>query len=67
MAKTVKATMPGMIDIQNSDLSVEVWEDDQKLGTLKLSKGSVDFSLGRKSRSVSWEQLRDFIFEKGWK
>jgi hypothetical protein len=44
MAKhEVKLTTDGKIEVSNADFAFEVHEDGEKLGTLKVSKGSVDW------------------------
>lgn len=39
----VNLSTHGDIDVTNSDFEFEVFEDDLKLGTLKVSRGSVDW------------------------
>lgn len=43
----------------NSDLYFDVYSDGQKLGTMSLSKGSIDwFPKGKqKSKRITWERF----------
>jgi hypothetical protein len=45
--------------VLNSDVTFDVWKDDEKLGELRVSKGSVDWRGGKKKKGVrkTWEQF----------
>ncbi len=45
--------------VLNSDVSFDVWRDDEKLGELRVSKGSIDWRGGNKKKVVrkTWEQF----------
>ena len=58
MAHNVRFTMPAR-ELGKTDVVFEVWKDDEKFGTLKVSKGSLvwfprDTSKGRK---IGWTQF----------
>jgi hypothetical protein len=64
MAHHVQFTIP-FRELGKSDVVFEVWEDDEKLGRLEVSKGSLvwyprDASYGHKMR---WSQLDDLMRE----
>jgi hypothetical protein len=45
--------------IQNADLTFRVWSDDEVLGTLALSKGTIDWWPGKAKKPIrlGWEQF----------
>lgn len=49
--------------IQNADLTFKVWSDDDLLGTLALSKGTLDWwpSNARTPISLEWERFADLM------
>lgn len=52
--------------VLHSDVRFAVYGDDQKLGDLTISKGTIDWRPARKRsvRSLTWEQFARLI-EKG--
>ena len=50
-------------DIQNADVSVSVWSDDELLGELRISRGSLDWRPGRHQSawSMEWERFDEVI------
>jgi hypothetical protein len=45
--------------VVNSDVEVEVWSDNAKLGELHLSKGTIDWRPAHTAREIrlSWEKF----------
>jgi hypothetical protein len=45
--------------VLNSDVTFDVWAGDEKLGELRVSKGSVDWRGGKRKKTVrkTWEQF----------
>jgi hypothetical protein len=57
------------IEIENVDASFPVWSDDDFLGRLRVSKGSVDWqpAHGQMVYRLSWERFADLMVDKGRK
>ena len=47
------------ITVLNTDITVEVREDGEKLGTLHISRGSIDWKprFGQRARKMRWGQF----------
>lgn len=62
---TVHPSRP--LEVVNADLIVEVTSDDEKLGQLQVSRGTVDWvPRGHRSPiSLSWEQFDQLMREQG--
>jgi hypothetical protein len=59
-AHRVSLKIPSQIDVQNTDIELEVHSDEKKLGTLKISKGSIDWLPANHSVNhvaMSWEDF----------
>lgn len=58
----VQITIPAKL-LKNTDATVEVWSDGEKLGELKISKGTVDWRGGnRKSwKRIRWEKFAEAL------
>jgi hypothetical protein len=56
-------------DVVNTDVTITVWSDDEVLGHLLISKGSVDWrpGLARTTYSVDWERFSALLIEHGTK
>jgi len=54
-------------DIQNTDVVVNVWSDDELLGELRVSRGSIDWRPGRRQYtwSMEWERFDGLMQEHG--
>ena len=48
-------------DIQNADVVINVWSDDELLGELRVSRGSIDWRPGRHHTvfTMEWERFDD--------
>ena len=55
------------ITIVNTDIEVEVRADGRRLGTLKISRGSIDWITSPKQipRRFSWERFAELAEEHG--
>ena len=61
---TVQLRIPRQIEVQNTDIEVDVYSNDSKLGTLKISKGSIDWTpSGNHVNHVvmPWEDFADLM------
>lgn len=49
--------------LKNVDTTITVWSDDEKLGELRISRGTVDWKRGgkKKVKSISWERLAELL------
>jgi hypothetical protein len=47
------------ITVMNTDIEIEVREDNEKLGTLHISRGSIDWKprFGHTARRMRWSQF----------
>jgi hypothetical protein len=66
----VKLNTTDNIDVGNTDFCFAVFMDGSKLGTLKISRGAVDWLPTGRSTShyaLSWEELNDLMTEQGHK
>ena len=54
-------------DIQSTDLQVCVWSDDELLGELRISRGTIDWRPGRHSQPLvmEWERFDELMREHG--
>ena len=45
--------------VLHSDVWFEVWRDDEKLGELRVSKGTIDWRPGKRHTTIrkTWEQF----------
>lgn len=55
------------LEVVNADLVIEVRSDDDKLGELRLSKGSIDWVPSHHQTAISlpWEQFDRIMREVG--
>ena len=46
-------------DIQNADVVVNVWSDDERLGELRISRGTIDWRPGHHQAifTMEWERF----------
>jgi hypothetical protein len=54
--------------VNNTDVEVSVWSDGNKLGSLKISKGTIDWMPSPNSKThfkMSWERFDEVMKEKG--
>jgi hypothetical protein len=57
MAKhQINLRIPKPIEVVNRDIEVVVYEDDRRLGRLRISRGSIDWTpaSGKNARHMSW-------------
>jgi CRISPR/Cas system-associated protein Csm6 len=49
--------------LKNVDTTIAVWSDDEKLGEMRISRGSLDWRSARKktAKSISWERLAELL------
>lgn len=54
-------------DIQNTDVTIHVWSDDELLGELRISRGSIDWRPGRRQHvwSMEWERFDEAMQANG--
>lgn len=54
-------------DIQGTDVTVSVWSDEELLGELRVSRGSIDWRPGRHSQPfvMEWERFDELMREHG--
>jgi len=45
--------------LKNVDTTISVWSDGEKLGELRVSRGTLDWKSARRktAKSISWERL----------
>lgn len=45
--------------VKNADTTIEIWSGSRKLGTMQISKGSLDWlpAGAQKRRRITWENL----------
>jgi hypothetical protein len=66
MNHKIRLTMPS-IEIQNSNIEIEVRQDNEKLGTVTLSKGSTDWrpknaKAGKQGGTqLSWQRFAELM------
>lgn len=62
----VKLTLP-TFELGKADLVIEIKSDDVKLGTLKISKGTIDYYPNNHQYGISleWEQFDRIMRENG--
>jgi hypothetical protein len=55
------------ITVVNTDIEIEVRADGRRLGTLKISRGSIDWTTSPKHipRRLSWERFAELAEEHG--
>jgi hypothetical protein len=49
--------------LKNVDATIVVWSDDEKLGEIRVSRGTLDWKSARKKsvKSFSWERLATIL------
>jgi hypothetical protein len=54
-------------DIQNADVTVSVWSDDELLGDLLISRGTIDWRPGHHQTifSMEWERFDEVMRSSG--
>jgi len=54
-------------DIENTDVTINVWSDEELLGELRISRGSIDWRPGRHHYiwSMEWERFDDIMRTSG--
>lgn len=54
-------------DIQSTDMVVSVWSDEELLGELRVSRGTIDWRPGRHSQPLvmEWERFDELMREHG--
>jgi hypothetical protein len=62
---TVHPSKP--LEVGSGDLVIEISSDDQKLGELRISRGSIDWAPRNhaQARWLEWEQFDAFMQEHG--
>lgn len=56
--------IPQAIEVQHTDIELEVHSDGAKLGTLKISKGTVDWLPARNKvnyHQMTWERFAEIM------
>jgi hypothetical protein len=59
--------VPQVVNVLHKDVKLRVWEDDELLGTLRISKGSIDWIPKKKhyARRLSWAKFDALMEEFG--
>lgn len=54
-------------EIYNTDVRIEVWSDDEKLGELRVSRGTIDWAPRRHQTpfSLTWEKFDEVMRHYG--
>jgi hypothetical protein len=62
----IKLRIPKAIEVLNKDVEVIVYEDERKLGRLRISKGSIDWTpaSGKNARHMRWSAFAQ-LMEQG--
>ena len=60
----IRMSLPRSVVI-NTDVEIEVWSDDVKLGELHVSKGTIDWRPGHSPREIRlpWEKFARLMEE----
>jgi hypothetical protein len=63
----VELEVPQVVTVLHRDVTLRVWEDDELLGTLRLSKGSIDWRprAARYVRRMSWSKFDKVMEAQG--
>jgi hypothetical protein len=63
----VDLKVPQQIWIENTDIDVRVWSDEQLLGQVHISKGSIDWrpTRARQRYQLTWEAFDRLMTEHG--
>ena len=68
MAKhEIDLEVPQVVAVMHKDVTLRVWEDEELLGTLRISKGSIDWR-PRKAhyvRRMSWSKFDRTMEQRG--
>jgi len=50
-------------DIQNTDVAITIWSDDELLGEMRVSRGSLDWRPGhhQSAWSLEWERFDELM------
>lgn len=53
--------------IKNADTTIEIWSNNEKLGELRISRGTLDWVPrgGKRPRRVAWEDLAAMLEDPG--
>jgi hypothetical protein len=54
-------------DIQNTDVTVSIWSDDELLGDVRISRGSIDWRPGHHQTvwTMEWERFDEVMRSNG--
>jgi hypothetical protein len=65
----VKVKLPSRVEVLSKDLEVEVRSNGRLVGTLKISKGSLDWrdAADQYSRVLRWQKFADIAVREGKK
>jgi hypothetical protein len=63
----VKVKLPKRVEVLSKDLEVEVRSNGRLVGTLKISKGSLDWrdAADRYSRVLRWQKFAELAVQEG--
>jgi hypothetical protein len=64
----ISLVIPRAIDVQNTDIELEVTSDGAMLGRLKISKGTIDWLPARNTvnyREMTWERFAEVMENEG--
>jgi len=64
---TVKVKLPKRVEVLGKDLEVSVARNGRRIGTLKISKGSLDWrgAYDQFSHVLYWERFAELALERG--
>ena len=58
----INLKIPKAIEVVNKDIEVVVYEDDKRLGTLRISKGSIDWTPAKgQARHMRWSAFAELM------
>lgn len=62
----VELSLPAT-DIENADVTVHVWSDEELLGELRISRGTIDWRPGRRQYiwAMEWERFDEMMQAHG--
>jgi len=64
VAHKVKFTLPER-NLGNADIVFSAWNDDRKIGTLRISKGAIEWypKSAKKPKKISWARFERMMDE----
>ena len=62
----INLKIPKAIEVVNRDIEVVVYQDDRRLGRLRISRGSIDWTpaSGKRAKHMSWESFAQMMEQR---